>query len=77
MFAKISLCLIAKIFDFFFLKNQIKYLINKNKNKNKNNKIIKIKIKTFFNVFFIFFKFFLIFFKENDIYIYINKNKKN
>ena len=49
MFAEFSLCLIAKIFDFFlyfFLKNQIKEIINKNKNK--NNKIIKIKIKTFF-----------------------------
>ena len=46
MFAKISLCLIAKIFEFFFiffLKNQIKLLIIKNRNK--NNKIIKIKIK--------------------------------
>ena len=49
MFAKFSLCLIAKIFEFFFyfFLNQIKYLINKNK-KIKKIKKIKIKIKTFF-----------------------------
>ena len=29
MFVKFSLCLIAKIFEFFFLKNKIKNLINK------------------------------------------------